>query len=231
RRFSTEQLQQFFPFVRRTDGSTTPGDFFDQKRWDDATAAVRTAYFNSGYIYAQVLPGLTRRQTPEGVRIADLRWLIQEGSPAIVNRILITGNTITHEDVIRRAIIAVPGDIFRQDALIRSYQAVSNLGYFTQPLPVPQTKPVNEQGDVDIIFNVEEKRTGAINFGASVGQGTGIGGFVGLQEPNVMGRGKKLSFQWQFGQNINDFQVSYTDPAIQGTLTSGTLNLHSTRLR
>jgi len=231
RRFSTEQLQQYFPFERPADGSEKGGDFFDQKRWDEATAAVRTAYFNNGYIYAQVTPVLSRRTTADGERIADLRWQIQEGQPAIVNRILITGNTITHEDVIRRAIIAIPGDIFRQDALIRSYQAVSNLGYFNQPLPVPETKSVNEQGDVDVIFKVEEKRTGAINFGASIGQGTGIGGFVGLQEPNVLGRGKRLSFQWQFGQNINDFQVSYTDPAIRGTLTSGTLNLHSTRLR
>ena len=230
RRFSTEQLQQYFPFAKTENGGVK-ADYFDQQQWDEATSAVRTAYFNNGYIYAQVQGFLSRRTTADGQPIADLRWQIQEGQPAVVNRILITGNTITHEDVIRRAIMAIPGDIFRQDALIRSYQAVSNLGYFTQPLPVPDTKAVNDQGDVDVIFKVEEKRTGAVNFGASVGQGTGLGGFVGLQEPNVMGRGKKLSFQWQFGQNINDFQISYTDPAIRGNLTSGTLNLHSTRLR
>lgn len=231
RRFSTEQLERFFPFVKETDQSTGNPDYFDQKRWEEATNLVRNSYFNNGYIYAQVAGALTRRVTADGQRIADLRWQISEGGPAVVNRVLITGNTITHEDVIRRAILMVPGDIFRQDALIRSYQQVSNLGFFVQPMPVPTTRPVNEQGDVDIIFAVEEKRTGAINFGASVGQGTGLGGFVGLQEPNIMGRGKKLSFQWQFGQNINDFQVSYTDPAIRGTLTSGTLNLHNTRLR
>ncbi|MBI4502844.1 MAG: BamA/TamA family outer membrane protein, partial [Gemmatimonadetes bacterium] len=112
-----------------------------------------------------------------------------------------------------------------------SYQSISNLGYFAQPLPTPDTRPVNDQGDVDIIFRVEEKRTGAVNFGASLGQGTGLGGFIGLQEPNLFGRGKRVQFQWQFGKNINDFQISYTDPSIRGSLFSGTLTLHNSRLR
>jgi outer membrane protein insertion porin family len=78
---------------------------------------------------------------------------------------------------------------------------------------------------------VEERRTGNINFGASVGQGTGIGGFIGLDEPNMLGRGKRVQFQWQFGRNIQDLNVTYNDPAIRGSLISGSLNLHSTRLR
>src|SRR5256885_15634006 len=36
------------------------------------------------------------------------------------NKIEISGNDVTHERVIREAIILLPGDVFRQDALIRS---------------------------------------------------------------------------------------------------------------
>src|SRR5205823_7026440 len=89
----------------------------------------------------------------------------------------------------------------------------------------------NDQGDVDVIFRVTEKHTGNINFGASVGQGTGVGGFLGLDEPNLFGQGKKGHFQWQFGQNISDFSVTYTDPAIRETRISGTFDVHNTRLR
>ena len=74
----------------------------------------------------------------------------------------------------------LPGDVFNQDRLIRSYQNIQNLNFFESPLPPPDTKPANDQGDVDIIFRMKEKRTGSINFGASVGQGTGVGGFIGL---------------------------------------------------
>jgi len=123
------------------------------------------------------------------------------------------------------------GHVFRQDALLASYQRVSNLGFFNQPLPFPDTRPANEQGDIDVVFHVSEKRTGNINFGASVGQGTGVGGFLGLDEPNLFGQGKRGRFQWQFGKNINDFDVSFTDPAIRESRISGTIGLHNTRVR
>src|SRR5439155_222512 len=191
----------------------------------------RTLYYNNGYIYMQPRAEVIRRTGADGKPVVDLRWSINEGQPAIVNKIEISGNDVTHERVIRDAIILLPGDVFRQDALIRSYQNISNLGFFQQPLPFPDTRPANDQGDVDVIFRVTEKHTGNVNFGASVGQGTGVGGFLGLDEPNLFGQGKKGHFQWQFGKNISDFSVSYTDPAIHESRISGTFDVHNTRLR
>lgn len=244
RRFSTEELETLYPFreAGRTGflglgggGARTGGAVFDQKKWDEATNDLRTAYYNNGYIYMTVRSDVIRRAGPDGGGgerpTVDLRWLITEGQPAIVNLIEIRGNAVTRERVIREAIVLVPGDVFRQDALIRSYQNISNLGFFEQPLPFPDTRPANEQGDVDVIFRVTEKRTGNINFGASIGQGTGLGGFLGLDEPNLFGQGKRGRFQWQFGRNINDFDLSYTDPAIRESRISGTISVHNTRLR
>ena len=142
--------------------------------------------------------------------------------PATINRIIILGNDVTHERVIREAIVLLPGQTFNRDALIRSYENVSNLNFFQQPMPPPDVEPAENGVDVDIIFRVTEKRTGNINFGASVGQGVGVGGFIGLEEPNLFGKAKRGKLQWQFGRNINDFNLSYTDPAILDTRTSGT---------
>jgi len=238
RRFSTEELQQLFPFKGgdRTGflglGGTQQGPvYFSQQKWDDATQQMRTLYYNNGYIYMQPRADVIRRAGSDGKPVVDLRWAINEGQPAIVNKIEISGNDVTHERVIREAIVLLPGDVFRQDALIRSYQNISNLGFFQQPLPFPDTRPANDQGDVDVIFRVTEKHTGNINFGASVGQGTGVGGFLGLDEPNLFGQGKKGHFQWQFGKNISDFAVTYTDPAIRESRISGTVDVHNTRLR
>jgi len=237
RQIPTAQLQLYYPFADTTGGGflglggSSGPLLFDEKKWNEATQNVRTLYYNQGYIYADVRPVLTRRLAPDSQPVLDLRWQIVEGTPAIVNKVTIKGNTITHEDVIRRAILMVPGDVFRQDALIQSYQRISNLGFFEQPVPPPTYEQANEQGDVNVVFEVKERRTGNVNFGASLGQGTGVGGFIGLDEKNLFGRAKQISFQWQFGQNINDFNVTYTDPALWGTLTSGTVSLHSSRLR
>jgi len=238
RRFSTDELGTLYPFTGETRtgvlglGGVRRGPaYFNQDRWNDATQKLQTVYFNNGYIYMHVSADVIRRRGPDGQPVVDLRWVVSEGQPAIVNKIEIAGNNVTHERVIREAIELIPGDVFRQAALIRSYQNISNLGFFQQPLPFPDTRPANDQGDIDVIFRVTEKSTGNINFGASVGQGTGLGGFLGLDEPNLFGQGKRGRFQWQFGKNINDFDLSYSDPAIRESRISGTLGVHNTRLR
>ena len=239
RRFSTEQLQQFYPFGTQRSGGGflglgggPSGKHFDDETWTEATQQVQTLYGNNGYLYADVRPVTSRRTDADGRKYVDLRWQIVEGDPATIRKITIVGNSITHESVVRRATFPlVPGDVFRQDALIAAYQNVSNLGFFQQPVEIPQIQPTDNRVDVDVVFRVEERRTGNINFGASVGQGTGLGGFIGLDEPNVLGRGKRMQFQWQFGRNIQDFNVTYSDPAIRGSLISGSLSVHSTRLR
>jgi outer membrane protein insertion porin family len=59
-----------------------------------------------------------------------------------------------------------------------------------------------------------------------MGQGTGVGGFIGLDQPNLFGQCKRGSLQWQFGRFINDFNLSYSDPRIKQSLVSGTLSLY-----
>ena len=236
RRFSTDELERLYPFAGETRsgllGRSTTGavSYFDQGKWDAASRAVQMLYVNNGYIYVALRPEIVRRTDRDGKPIVDLRWMLTEGQPATVNRVEIVGNELTRDRVIRDAITMLPGDVFRQDALIRSYQNISNLGFFNQPLPFPETRPANDQGDVDIIFRVTEKHTGQVNFGASLGQGTGIGGFVGLEEPNLLGQGKRGRFQVQLGQNLNQVDVSYTDPAIRESRISGTLGFHDTRV-
>jgi outer membrane protein insertion porin family len=233
RRFSTAELRALYPFgpVGPNGAPVGAAPPFSRSAWNEATDKVQKLYANNGYIYAQVQPEEIRRTNGKGTPVVDLRWNIREGSPATINKVEIVGNDVTHERVIREAIVMLPGDLFSQDRLIRSYQNVANLGFFQQPLPPPDVRPAANGVDVDVIFRVEERRTGNINFGASLGQGTGVGGFLGLEEPNLFGRGKRGKLQWQFGKNINDFTLSYTDPAIRESRISGTVSLFDSRAR
>jgi outer membrane protein insertion porin family len=244
RRFSNEDIQRFYPFgeqpktitgavkgVLRVGRGADDVGYFDQTKWDDATRRVSEAYQNEGYIYASVRPVVERRLSgPDSMPIVNLRWEVTEGQPAIVNRVDILGNDITNENCIRNQIFVVPGDVFRRDALLRSYQSIGNLGFFESPIPPPDTKP-NEQGDLDVIFHVKEKRTGNVNFGASVGQSAGVGGFVGFDQPNLFGLCKRGSLNWQFGQYINDFSLTYTDPFIRESQISGTVTAYHSQTR
>jgi outer membrane protein insertion porin family len=244
RHFSTEAIDRYFPFGQTSPsitervkglfggGPDNDDNAFDQAKWETATEQLRTAYANEGYIYTQIRPVVERTVSPtDSTPVVNLRWEINEGTPAIINRIDIAGNDYTSETCIRNALVILPGDVFSQDRLIQSYQNIQNLGFFESPLPAPDTRPANEKGDVDVIFHLTEKRTGSVNFGASVGEGTGVGGFIGLDQPNLFGKCKRASLQWQFGRYINDFQLSYTDPAIRMSWVSGTVTAYHTQSR
>lgn len=243
RHFSDEELRAYYPFadrsrplaarvtdfLRRRD--PVPLDVFDQSAWEGATDQVRQAYGNDGYIYSQVAPVVDRRVAADSTHYVDLRWEVQEGAPAIINRVEIVGNDYTTEMCIRDQLVILPGDVFNQQRLIQSWQSLSNLGFFETPVPPPDTRRVNEQGDIDLIFRVKEKRTGNVNFGASMGQGTGFGGFIGLDQPNLFGQCKRGSLQWQFGRYFNDFNLQYSDPRIRQSMVSGSVTLYRTQAR
>ncbi|GMV08404.1 MAG: outer membrane protein [Gemmatimonadota bacterium] len=236
--YSSEDLARFYPFgdqsrpvmSRVTDflrrRTPTPKGIFDQAAWDDARQKIASAYATEGYIYANVRPVVERRVAPDSSHYVDLRWEVDERTPAVINRIEIFGNDYTQETCIRDQLVILPGQVFNQDALIRSWQSLGNLGFFETPIPPPDTRTANDQGDVDIVFRVKEKRTGNVNFGASMGQGTGVGGFIGLDQPNLFGQCKRGSLQWQFGRYINDFNLSYSDPRIRQSLISGTVSVY-----
>jgi outer membrane protein insertion porin family len=243
RRFSTDEIYRYYPFRRSGPTFTqslahvflgrknVPSDVFSRARWDDATQKLRTAYSNEGYIYASIRPVVDRALSRDSQPIVNLQWNIDEKSPAIVNRVEITGNDYTTEGCIRDALVIIPGDVFSQNRLIQSYQNLGNLGFFETPIPPPDTRPAGDQGDVDLIFHVKEKRTGNVNFGASTGQGTGVGGFIGLDQPNLFGECKKGSIQWQFGRYINNLTATYTDPQLFGPRISGQFTAYHSQSR
>lgn len=233
RRFSIEELSAYFPFGKEiVAGSGKPiGDPFSRAAWTAATERVTNLYANNGYITSSIIPEEIRRVGPDSVPYVDLKWTIREGQPATINKIIIVGNDVTHERIIREAIVMLPGQTFNRDLMIRSYENVSNLNFFQQPLSPPDVQSAENGVDVDVTFRVTEKRTGNVNFGASVGQGVGVGGFIGLEEPNLFGKGKRGKLQWQFGRNINDFNLSYSDPSLFETRTSGTITLFNSRRR
>ncbi len=243
RHFSTEEINQYYPFSTQSSVTeqatkmllaelTAPPGVFDRSKWDAATTKLRNAYSNDGYIYASVRPVTERVVGADSLPLVNLRWEIDERNPATINRVEILGNDYTTEGCIRDAMVIIPGDVFSQDRLLRSYQNLANLSFFENPIPPPDTRPSGDSaGDVDLIFHVKEKHTGNVNFGASTGQGTGLGGFIGFDQPNLFGECKRGSIQWQFGRYINNFQISYTDPAIQQSRVSGTVSAYNSLSR
>ncbi len=207
------------------------GDVFNAESFNEAISAVEERYRNEGYLYIRVNPVVDVNEGVDGQPpTVDASWQIVEGTPAIINRVSISGNEYTYEWVIRNQLFVLPGDVYSQDRLLQSYQNISALGFFETPLPFPDITPL-DNGDVDVTFNVVEQQTGSINFGTSVGGGVGVSGFIGYDQPNLFGQAKSGSLRWDFGRYLNSFELSFTDPALFQSQTSGTVSLFNSRDR
>lgn len=241
-RFPDEELERLF---RRSEGGLLrglgigrgeergrEGEVFDAEAFTDAMLTARERYANEGYLYVQINPVVSRRDADVegGDPSVDVSWQIREGTPAIVNRVSVVGNDYTYEWVVRDRISILPGDVYSQDRVLRSYQSISALGFFESPMPAPDIDPL-ENGDVDITFNVKERQTGSINFGTSVGGGVGLSGFLGYEQPNLFGQAKAGSLRWDFGRYLNSFELSYSDPALLQSQVSGAISLFNSRDR
>jgi len=227
--FSTDELENYF-LPERTGilagGNEEDQRVFDQIAFRDATDAVDILYKNEGYLYSRILPQVVERadRADRDPPIVDVTWRITEGNPAFINRVDIVGNDFTHERVIRDRIILLPGDAYSQERIIQSYQSIQSLGYFVTPMEIPRIEPT-ETGDVNVTFVVEEQPTGSVNFGTSVGGGTGLSGFIGYSQPNLFGQGKSGTFRWDFGRFANNLTLGYSDPSLWESLVSGSINL------
>jgi outer membrane protein insertion porin family len=241
-RFASDDLRRYFEERRSgllggfgigggRDRGTQPGEVFDLVAFQEATGDVQRLYTNQGYLYAQVQPVVERLPAAADEQpMVRVSWDIEEGQPASIRRVEVAGNTFTHEAVIRNQLLLLPGDVYSEELLIASYRRISATGFFETPMPMPQIVPT-ETGDVDITFQVEEKQTGSINFGTSLGGAMGLMGFLGYDQPNLFGQAKTGHLRWEFGRYSNNFEASYSDPSIADSWLSGALSLFSSRDR
>lgn len=196
------------------------GQVFDTSAVDKTQADLQNLYADDGYIYASIQP--VRRVRPD-TTVVDLTWQIQEGDPAHIRHVVIKGNTVTHESVIRRQLFVTPGERFRRTDVRNSLLSLEGLGFF-EPGIIPTTRVVDEEtGDIDLTLEVKERRTGSFTVGAAVGGGTGLSGFLAYEQPNLFGKARSGRIRWEFGSRNNDLELSYTEPVFLGSKTSASL--------
>lgn len=211
------------------------GDIYDQKRLNDKLffdqngADVSSLYMDDGYLFFNVTPNEVKVENDS----IDIKIRVYEGPQAIINKILIKGNTKTNEHVIRRELRTIPGSKFSRTDLIRTQREIAALGYFDpeqigiNPIPHP------ESGTVDIEYTVVEKPSDQIEL--SAGWGGAVGGIYGsagivfnnfslknifnprAYTPLPSGDGQKISFRLQSsGRFLQSYTFSFTEPWLGG---------------
>ncbi|HWD87719.1 MAG TPA: outer membrane protein assembly factor BamA [Mucilaginibacter sp.] len=189
---------------------------------------ISTLYLDNGYLTYSADPVQTKVYNDT----VDMDIRIYEGPQYTLNRIILKGNDVTNDKVVRREIRTIPGQKFNKELLIRSTREISQLGNFDEQKTEPKPTNVNPaDGTVDIVYNVVEKPSDQIELSGGFGGGMLVGtlgltfnnfslrNIFNLKEwkPLPKGDGQKLSIRGQTsGRTYQNYSFTFTEPWLGG---------------
>lgn len=189
---------------------------------------VSSLYLDDGYLFFRIDPIEVAVENDS----IDIEMRIYEGPKATIDKVLVKGNTITHEHVIRRELFTRPGAKFSRSDIIRSNRTIIGLGFF-DPEKIDIGTDVNqERGTVDITYTVEERPSDQLELSAGWGGYSGVIGTLGFQfnnfslrnvknraawHPLPKGDGQKLSIRAQTNSKFfQSYNFSFSEPWLGG---------------
>ncbi len=191
--------------------------------------ALQDFYSSKGYIDAVVRPSSVYDSASDRM---DVSYAIRENGLSYINRIDITGNTVTKDTVIRRELAVRPGEVCDGIKIRRSEERLSNLGFFQKATIDPVAS--EEPGRKDLLIRVEEKKTGEFQFGVGYSSiddligfaEIGLGNFDLFHWPSFLGAGQKIRLRGEFGTTRENYELSFTEPWLFGIPLSFGVDLY-----
>ena len=157
---------------------------------------VSKLYRDNGYLFFNVKPVEMNIEKDS----VDVEMRIVEGKQATLNNIIINGNDLTNERVVRRQIFTRPGYLYSQSDFERSLREIASMGQFD---PEEMYKPTgynilpDEQNNtVDLVYNVTEKPSSQLELSGGWGANTFIG-TIGLNFNNFSTRRIRDKSAWR----------------------------------
>lgn len=185
-----------------------PGDLFSREELNQTTKRITDRLGSEGYAFANVNAAPEVDQVKKQVAFTVF---VDPGKRAYVNRINISGNTKTKDEVIRREMRQMEAGWFDADAVRRSKERIDKLGYFSGV--TVETPPVPGTSDqVDVNLNVTERPTGSLMLGAGFSQSEKLILSGSIAQNNIFGSGKYMALQVNTGKINRVISLSYTDP-------------------
>ena len=207
---------------------------------------VTKLYRDNGYLFFGIQPVELNIQGDS----IDVEMRIVEGKPATLNNIVINGNDLTNERVIRRQIFTRPGYLFSQSDFERSIREIASMGQFDPEAIADPSKgwsilPNQFDNTVDLVYNVTEKPSSQLELSGGWGGNTFVA-TVGVSfnnfstrrffdksawRPVPLGDAQNLAIRFQTnGTYYTSLSASFSEPWLFGKKpTSLSMSLYYTR--
>jgi outer membrane protein insertion porin family len=185
-----------------------PGDVFSREKLVASTKAIADRLGNDGYAFANAnaIPELDKEK-----RTVAFNIVVDPGRRVYVRRIEVAGNNKTRDEVVRREMRQLEGAYYDASKIQLSRRRIDRTQYFDQVSV--DTQPVEGLPDqVDVIYSVKERATGALLFGVGFSSVEKFAISASLTQSNVFGTGKFLAFNVSSGSINQVYSLSYVDP-------------------
>jgi outer membrane protein insertion porin family len=158
--------------------------------YDDSVITTDLNQIKDFYGYHGQAVAIRKQVFKAGPGEVTITYQITEQQPAVVGQVIIQGNEVTRDNVIRRQIPLYPGQILTYPDLVVGAANLARLGIF-EVNPEAGIRPtltvLDPDGDSnvkDILVNVQETSTGSFMIGLGVNSDAGLSGSIVLNERN-----------------------------------------------
>lgn len=187
---------------------------------DEITARVG----DEGYAFASVTPLLTRNIEEDTVGVV---FDIEKGEEVYVERVEITGNSKTEDEVVRRLVAQSPGSRYSGTQVKQSKEEVRRAVYAED---VRVSFPKGSAPDkVNMKIDVTEKKTGSFSAGVGYSQLEKLTLTGSVKEDNAFGKGYQAHIEASLGALTKNYNVRLTDPYFLGENMSASVNMFKTQ--
>ncbi len=200
----------------------TVEEYLNRDKVRSDTLKLTDFYSDYGYAYADVSPAIDQDQK---TLVANITFKIKKGEQVYFEKILINGNTITRDKVIRRELHVHEQGLFSGKALKRSIRNLYRLDYFEDI----KVDTIRGSADDKMILklDVTEKPTGAFSFGAGYSSEEEVFLTGSVSKRNFLGHGQTLNLSGQYGKRTTNFVLSFSEPYIMDTLLKGSVKAYN----
>jgi len=199
--YSQEYLRSFF--------SDNLNEYFARSSIIKSINSVNKLYLDAGYAFSNSETSF--RPTKEDPFKLDLIVDIKADRLIYVNRIVISGNYRTQDDVIRREIKLLEGSRYSQTEFDNSILNIKRLGYFSD-VRHSRTRVKNDIDKIDLYLEVDEAKTGEISIGLSHSSGTGGSVNAGIKQSNILGTGNVFNASISNSDAVQEASFYFSDP-------------------
>ena len=185
-----------------------PGEIFSRKNATATSKAISDRLGEDGYVFANVnmVPDIDKES-----KTVDMTFFVDPGKRVYVNRINMSGNTKTRDEVLRRELRQMESSWASTTKIERSKIRLQRLGYFEE-VNVETPPVVGTSDQIDVNYSVTEKSSGNLMAGVGFSQTQGIVFNANVSQDNVFGSGKRVNLAFNNSDVSTRYNFGYFDP-------------------